>query len=111
MTAAQNYLAATYGGQFAETAAVVTAGAVVSILRDLSADAIAMTVSNLSANPVFIGLDNAVSANQGFLVAANGGILSINVREDGLLPARRWFCIAPAGASNVLVVTIHRYAE
>lgn len=108
-TAAQDYLAAAYGGQFSEVIKDVTADVGVAVLRDLDPEAISMDVSNLSANPVYIGVDNKVSATRGFLVAANGGLLSVNVREDGLLPTRRWWCIAPAGASAVLVTTVHRY--
>jgi hypothetical protein len=62
----------------------------------------AVTIANLGAAVVYIGFDANVGVLNGFYLAANGGTIGFNARDDQELPTREMWCIG-AGASTVYV--------
>ena len=56
------------------------------------------TILNLSANNVFVALDQGVSADHGILLAPNGGNASMRYEED--FEATCWAVWAVAAANN-----------
>lgn len=69
-------------------------------------DRVALTVINLGASAVYMNIDTAVSASNGIRLGATGGSVSMNWRDDLVLPGREWHAIDPTGAVTVLVVEI-----
>lgn len=67
---------------------------------------VALTMINNGAFPVWIWTDNTVGANNGILLAANGGANSLNWRDDMSLVANEWWAIAIGGASQMSVLGV-----
>ena len=64
---------------------------------------------NLSANTVFVGLENNVSATNGIRLGANGGSVAFNIDDDGMIQTRNMFALATGAASSVYVITLSRF--
>lgn len=69
-------------------------------------DRLAWILINLSVNPMYINLTDAVSAINGIYVPPNGGFVGMVWDEDFQMLAWEWWVITPAGASNLLVIEI-----
>ena len=69
-------------------------------------DRLAWVFVNLSPNPIFLGLTDGVTANNGIEAQPNGGFVSFWYGEDYTLVGRQWWMIAPAGASFIYVLEI-----
>jgi len=69
-------------------------------------DRLAWVFINLSVNPIYLGLSDAVTAGNGLLVVAAGGAVTMCYDEDFTLVGRQWWMIAPAGASLIYVLQI-----
>lgn len=67
---------------------------------------VALVVINLSANTVVIAPDTDVSLTRGIQVPANGGSVTLNLRDDLLLPALEWSVIASADNSAIYVLAL-----
>lgn len=59
----------------------------------------ALMVSNLSSYDCYVLPSPLVSGNNGYKVAASGGVLVMNVKDDLMLPSREWW--AKCGAANI----------
>lgn len=62
---------------------------------------LAVTLVNLSTNVIFVAPDSNVSATNGIRLDANGGSMSINVRNDFVLPGLEWSALATGAGSNL----------
>jgi len=58
---------------------------------------------------VFIGLENTVSTTNGIRLGANGGSVSFNVTDDGMIQTRNMFAIADGAGSAVYAITLSRF--
>lgn len=67
-----------------------------------SGDRLGLLIMNLGAANVFVAVSSAVSANFGVLLGANGGFISMNVRDDFTMPTRNWKTICPAGGPSII---------
>ena len=108
--AARQYTQDLLGGACVENESSPSANTTVSVAVDGNGDRVGLLIVNLSANIVYIGLSSATSASDGIELAGGGGLAAFNVREDFTLTSRRWYCIAPAGASQLYVLEINRVA-
>ena len=99
-----------YGGAVAETEAVETVGTTSAAVTRNDPERPVLVFVNLSANTIFLGFDASVSSARGIRLAANGGALAMNARDDLTLPTRRWFAVATAAASNLYVLSVRRIA-
>lgn len=66
---------------------------------------------NLGANDINVGLNSGVSSSQGILLTAQGGLISMTVRDDFTLPSREWFGRAIDAPSQVYVLEIVRFTN
>lgn len=105
----QEFVEGEYGGPVDEQSATLVIGPSVSRIVDNNPEAVSFTLLNLGSNNLFVALDDSVSASHGILLVANGGSMSLNVRNDQELPARAWFAIAPKGNTDVFYIRNVRY--
>jgi hypothetical protein len=71
-----------------------------------NADRLALVLQNLGAFPIYVGSSPTVTATTGLLLAAGGGVLSLNVADDGETPALGWWAIAVGGASAIFAAEV-----
>lgn len=83
-----------------ENPILTSVGATATIILANNPNRLAWIFINLSANAIYLALENSVSATRGVLVAANGGKASMVWDEDFQTVGWAIWGIAPAGASN-----------
>lgn len=66
----------------------------------------ALVITNLSANTVYLRPMGAASSTKGITLLSNGGSLTLSWEDDLHLPALEWHGIASAAASAVYVVGV-----
>jgi hypothetical protein len=74
-----------------------------------SGDRVGLVMINLGSNNVYVAISSNVSPTNGILLAANGGLLTMTVRDDFTLPSRNWWGIAQGGTSSLYVLEIVRF--
>ena len=62
---------------------------------------VALFVINLSANNVYIARTQSVSSSSGIFLTPNGGSITMNVRDDFLLPTLEWWIEASSNNSAI----------
>lgn len=62
---------------------------------------LALTIINTGSNNAFIYVDNSVSTTKGIFIAANGGTLSLNFRDDLGLCALSFFGVGSGGTTTI----------
>ena len=67
-------------------------------------DRVGLIMINLGANDVYIALNNGVSTTNGIKLPANGGNVTMTVRDDFTLPGREWDGITNAATSAMYVL-------
>ena len=65
---------------------------------------ISFLILNLSANNMFVTPDSRPSAARGILLAANGGSLTLNYRDDFETATLSWSGSAAANNSDVFII-------
>ena len=82
---------------------IVTASIGTGISQILKQDPtrLAVTLVNLSSNVIFVAPLEAVSATNGIRLDANGGSLSLTLRDDYTLCIAEWNAIASGAGSNL----------
>jgi hypothetical protein len=100
-----------FGGALNEDEANPSVGVVVEELLGGDPERVLVFILNLSANSVYVGLRNTVSATNGILLAASGGHVSFNAVEDGTLPTRQIFVVAAGAGSQLYVLTLRRETQ
>lgn len=61
-------------------------------------------ITNLSANNIYIGLTQAVSATNGIFVAPNGGSIVLQWDKDFLMQTRELWAIAGGAGSAIYIL-------
>ena len=107
--AAAEFLRDRYAGELTEDESTATIGTSVSQVVGSDPDRLGLLLINLSANTVFVGLENTVSTTNEIRLGANGGSVSFNVTDDGMIQTRNMFAIASGAASAVYVITLSRF--
>lgn len=97
--AARAFTEAALGGPCNEFEDSVTVQTTATSIVNNSPDRVGLVIINLGANDIYIGLTPAVSTTNGIKLPANGGSVSMNVRDDFILPSRQWWGIANGGTS------------
>lgn len=67
---------------------------------------VAVWMTNNSANAIYVLDNQAVTANLGFLIEANGGFWKMDVFDDFHAPTNAWYAIAIGGVSNITLKEI-----
>ena len=100
-----------FGGALNEDERNPSVGVVIEELLGGDPERVLVFVLNLSANSVYVGLRETVSATNGILLAASGGNVSFNAVEDGTLPTRQFFVVAAGANSQLYVLTLRRETQ
>jgi hypothetical protein len=72
-------------------------------------DRVGLVLMNVANNDAYISTNPLTTQPNGILISANGGAITLTVRDDFTLPARQWFAFAPAGLTQVHVLEIVRF--
>lgn len=89
-----------------ENPVIAAAPAVAAPFLQNNPDRLAWVLVNLGANPVYIGLTQAVGVANGIRLAPAGGVATQYWQEDFQMVGWAWWCVAPAGASNIYVLEV-----
>jgi hypothetical protein len=65
-------------------------------------DRMGLLIMNLGAANVFVAVSSAVSSSFGILLGANGGFVSLNVRDDFTMQTRQWWAVCPTGGPSTI---------
>ncbi len=99
--AAAQFLAERFKGIFRAVETQTTVGSTAVEIVPYDAERVALVVANHGAADVYMALTNEVSVTRGVRLAAGGGVMSVNVVDDGNLSAMSWWGIS-AVAGNVV---------
>src|SRR6516225_6739761 len=86
-----------FGGVAVENENTVSVNTPISSIINGNGDRLGLLIMNLGAANVFVAMSSAVSASFGILLAANGGFVSMNVRDDFTMQTRQFFGVCPSG--------------
>lgn len=75
---------------------------------DNNGDRVGLLIFNMSAVDLYLGLQGNITALNTMFISANGGFLSLSVRDDFTLASRQWFGVGQSGG-QVYVLEIIRY--
>jgi hypothetical protein len=107
--AAAEFLRSRYKGELTEDETSVTVGTAVSTVIGSNPDRLGLLILNLSANTVYVSIENSVSATNGIRLGANGGSVALNVTDDGMIQTRTWYGLATGAGSSVYVLDLTRF--
>ena len=107
--AAVEYIEKLYGGRYEENDVIVSVGTAATRIVGNSPDRLTLTIINYGANTVYLQPINAPAVKQGIIIDAQGGSVSMNVRDDLTLPSLEWWGIADTAASDIFVLEVTRY--
>ena len=79
------------------TAVAVTA----THLWRASPDRVALVIQNIGAQNMYVGTSPTVSATNGLLLGAGGGVMSLSAEQDGETPTREWWGLAAAVGTTI----------
>lgn len=105
--AALDYLQRRFGGFLREVSDVPSIGTAVIVGVPSDSERMQLTFMNLSANVIYLHPRSNVSATNGLILAV-GGLISLSVEEDGLMPTLQWWAIATGAASNLYWLGVRR---
>ena len=71
-------------------------------------DRVAYTVVNMGDVRMYCAFDERVSADRGIVLDANGGSLSVNAYDDGMLVVREVWARTASGTKKVYVQEVNR---
>lgn len=91
------------GGPTREIPSNPTIGVAVGSIVSANPDRVGLVIVNGGAADVFVWLDNTVSLTKGIRLTANGGSVTMTVRDDFTFPAQQWNGIS-SGAGNAMSV-------
>jgi hypothetical protein len=96
-------------GQFDFAEFFPVTGANVVQICPINPERVQLTICNLSAGNVIVGPKTTTSATVGILLTSNGGTISINVWEDGILPTMNWQVFDSAPPHTIYAVEVYRF--
>lgn len=103
------YLESEFGGRFFVRTTSYTLTATAQQVAANNYDRMALTLVNTGAEPVYVLPAAGVSATNGILLGASGGILSLAARSDLILVGYGWQGVSNSTGSNLTVIEVVRY--
>lgn len=102
VTSIQDMLSSRYHVRITTREAAVgfTVGVAAALIVPNNPRRLAIVFVNLSANNIYVSPDNDVAADHGIVLVPNGGTLSLNYREDLVLPSLAWYGISAGAGSD-----------
>jgi len=89
--------------------AVTSLGATAQMILANNPNRLGAVIVNLSANIIYLSLENDVSSTKGVLLGATGGKASLVWDEDFDMTAWAWWAIASGAASALYVLEVVEY--
>lgn len=83
-----------------------TVGNLVVKLLSNNPNRVGLTFINLGAQNAYLYLNGQVSSTNGIFLAANGGSIALNWRDDMTLITNEWDAIAPGGNTTIQVLSV-----
>jgi hypothetical protein len=100
--AALDYWRKQFGGLATENENTVSVNTAVLTAINGNGDRLGLLLMNLGAANLFVAVSSSVSASFGILLGANGGFVSLNVRDDFTMQTRQWYAVCPSGGPSTL---------
>lgn len=107
--AALEFVEARFRGRFDYREFVVTVGTSLVLWVPPDYERISLTLVNFGPADVIIAPNQLVGVNRGLRLAAGGGMIAVDVTEDGLLPCLEWDAISSGAGNNVYALGVYRY--
>lgn len=102
--AARAFTEVALGGPCNEIESNPTAQTAAGVLLQGNPDRVGLVMVNLGTNDVFVSLNSGVSTSNGIRIAASGGNITMDVRDDFTIPSRTWYAIANGGTSAMYIL-------
>jgi hypothetical protein len=99
------------GGPLVENESNIATSVVASVAIQGNGDRVGLVFVNNGSSDLLIGLQPNISATVGIRLVANGGAISMNVRDDFTLPSRQWYVIAVSGTPQLYVLELSRFTK
>ncbi len=109
--ALQEYIERQYGGRFSATPVTVSVGLTASRIVQNNFERVALVLVNLSAGNVYVGLDPTVSPTGGIKLGSNGGLMSLNVKDDLVLVGNSWYAVNDTVVGPLYLVSVVRHSN
>lgn len=107
--ALQQYVEDLVGGQFTVQITMPTIGTVPTKVVGNNFERMALTIINTGSVSLLLSPLVSVAAAQGIILGAAGGSLSVNARDDLILPGWEWWGLGSGGTPTTLVIEVLRY--
>lgn len=107
--ALQQYLQDQFGGSFEVLESTVDLSTTAKRVISNNYERMGLTVVNLSANDVFMGLTNTVSTTFGIELIGSGAALLINARDDLALVGHEWYGLTNTSTATLYIQEVVRY--
>jgi hypothetical protein len=109
--AAAEFIEREFGGAYEEETGLVAISNNPTKILGSDPDRVALTFINDQTATIYITPDNGPSGNRGIQLDANGGSVSMNVRDDLTLPAREWWGYTGTPTQNIFFIAVRRFAQ
>ena len=110
LSAALQYVAKEYPGQYEEDDALVAVGTAATPVVLADPERMSVGFSNVGTTDIYMQPKSAVGLANGILLLAGGGSLTLNVRDDLTLPTLEWWAYSTAAGGAIYAVSIRRFA-
>lgn len=112
MGAALDWLHHEYGeGYLEEVELAPNTAAAPALVVPGDPDSLSLTMVNMGVFDIFLTLIQNATAGTGIRLGANGGSVSITVRDDATLPTRAWYGASPGGASTLYTLRLTKHVQ
>lgn len=109
--AALAYAEQQLGGPLVEEQSVVQSNSLVATqIVPYNGDRVGLVIMNVGGIDTWLSLSAPTNTQNGIYLPANGGFVSFNVRDDFTFPAHEWWSFPAAGGTQLLQVTLRRFA-
>lgn len=110
LAAVTGFLQDYFGGDFTVQVSTVAVGVAPGKAVDHNFERVFLGIYLISGGPVWLLTDGTVSSTKGIEIATQGGSMTLNVREDAVLPGFEWFAVSSQANQTLLIVEVIRFA-
>lgn len=109
--AAIEYLKQTFGGSFDFDQSDFTVGVALQNILPFNPERVMFTIMNLGATIISVSPDQLTTALHGLRLGPNGGVVSFNVRDDGVIPTLNWTAVSDVAGGALYVIETYRISK
>ncbi len=103
------FIEQTFGGNYFVDTTVVNVATTTTKLVANNYDRLGLIMTNTGANDIYLYPGVLPGAGQGIRVAANGGVVSFQAKDDLVLVGYDWSGVTTSGVSSLLAIEIKQY--